>query len=48
MARKIFIVDDEPDLVKVTAFRLKKAGYDVLVSGDGKEAMELIKKTFRI
>ncbi len=41
MAKKILVVDDEPDLLKVTALRLKKTGYDVVVGIDGREAMDL-------
>lgn len=44
MPKRILIVDDEPDLVKVTSFRLKKAGYQVLISVDGRQALELIQK----
>lgn len=37
MSKIILIVDDEPDLLKTTSFRLAKAGYDVLVASDGEE-----------
>lgn len=41
MERKILIVDDEPDLLKVVSFRLEKAGYKVLCAITGKEALEM-------
>jgi len=44
MGKKILIVDDEPDLVQVTAFRLKKAGYEVTAAMDGQEALDLAEK----
>ena len=44
MTRKILIVDDEPDLLEVTTFRLKKNGYDVIVAADGQKALEIIEK----
>ncbi len=44
MAKRILVVDDEPDILQVTSFRLKKAGYEVLTAIDGREAMDLIKK----
>jgi DNA-binding response OmpR family regulator len=43
MAKKILIVDDEPDILKVVIFRLKKSGYEVLSAVNGEEAIELIK-----
>ena len=43
MAGKILFVDDEPAIVKVTAFRLRQAGYEVSVAGNGKEALELLR-----
>lgn len=43
MAKKILFVDDEPDVLKVVTFRLKKAGYDVANAIDGQEALNLIK-----
>ncbi len=45
MPKRILIVDDEPDLVKVTSFRLKKAGYEVLTCVNGQDALDLIQKT---
>jgi len=42
LAKKILIVDDEADLLKLTAFRLKKSGYEVLTAVNGKEALDLI------
>jgi len=42
--KKILIVDDEPDLLKVTCFRLEKSGYQVLSATDGQAALEMINK----
>lgn len=44
MGKKILIVDDEPDIVKIVAFRLKKCNYDVFCAFDGNEALQLINK----
>lgn len=41
--KKILLVDDEPDLVKVTTYRLKKMGYDVVTGVTGQEALDLIR-----
>jgi DNA-binding response OmpR family regulator len=41
MAYKILVVDDEPDLLKVTLLRLKKTGYDVFGGVDGREGIDL-------
>jgi two-component system alkaline phosphatase synthesis response regulator PhoP len=43
MAKRILVVDDEPDLLKVAAFRLKKSGYEVLIATDGQLALDLLK-----
>ena len=48
MRNKILIVDDEPDLLKLTVFRLIKNGYEVITAVDGKEAIEMVDKETRI
>lgn len=37
---KIFIVEDEPDIIKLYRTVLKKKGYEVEIAMDGKEAVE--------
>ncbi|MDD1777293.1 MAG: response regulator [Candidatus Helarchaeota archaeon] len=44
MAKKILVVDDEPDLLKVVTFRLKKIGYDIIEATDGQKAIALIQE----
>ena len=44
MAKKILAVDDEPDILKVVIFRLKKIGYEVITAIDGKEALDLAER----
>lgn len=44
MAKKILVVDDEPDLLKVLLFRLKKTGYEVFGAVDGQEALDLARQ----
>lgn len=36
--KKILVVDDEPDIVKMVKMRLEASGYDVLTASDGKAA----------
>ncbi len=42
MVKTILVVDDEPDILKVVTFRLKKSGYDIIEATDGQKAMDLI------
>ena len=42
MNKKILIVEDEPDIIKIVVFRMKQAGYEVLMAEDGKKGLELI------
>jgi CheY-like chemotaxis protein len=44
MGKKILVVDDEPDLLKVILLRLKKAGYEVFSGVDGQEALDLARQ----
>lgn len=41
MAKKILVVDDEPNIVTALEFLLQRSGYDVLVARDGGEALTL-------
>lgn len=41
---KILIVDDEPDILEFISYNLKREGYDVYVSNNGKEAIQTAKK----
>lgn len=43
MPKKIVVVDDEPDILTVVVFRLKKLGHQVLTAVTGKEALALIR-----
>lgn len=44
MAKKILVVDDEPDVLKILLLRLKKAGYEVMGGRDGREALDLARQ----
>ena len=44
MAKKILFVDDEPDVMRVALFRLKKAGYEVATAVNGQEALDLVQQ----
>lgn len=39
MAKKILIVDDEPNIIISLEFLMKKEGFDVMVAVDGDEAL---------
>ncbi len=39
--RRVLIVDDEPDIIKAVAMRLRWAGYDVLTAPDGATATQV-------
>ena len=39
MAKKILIVDDEPDILDFVSTRLKSWGYEVIMASDGEKAV---------
>ena len=41
MSRKILVVDDEPNIVDIVTFNLKKDGYEVISAADGEKGLEL-------
>ncbi|MCF7873341.1 MAG: response regulator [Candidatus Omnitrophica bacterium] len=42
MSKKILIVDDEPDILKIVIFRLKNKGYQTISATSGEEAFQLL------
>ena len=44
MENKILIVDDEPDIVDLVSYNLKKDGFRVTTAADGEEALYKIRK----
>ncbi|MBN2453795.1 MAG: response regulator [Candidatus Omnitrophica bacterium] len=42
--KKILVVDDEPDVLRVMSFRLKNAGYEILTAANGRIAFDIISK----
>ena len=44
MENKILIVDDEPDIVDLLSYNLKKDGFKVMTASDGEEALDKIRK----
>jgi len=45
MTKRILVVDDEPDIIKVVTFRLKKEGYDIQIAVDGEQGLALAETT---
>lgn len=43
-AKKILVVDDEPDILEFLQYNLKKEGYQVLLAVDGKQAIAVAEK----
>ena len=44
MSKKILVVDDEPDLLKVILLRLQKTGYEVFSGVDGREVLDIARR----
>ncbi len=36
----VLVADDDPDILQLVAFRLERAGYDVVQATDGEEALQ--------
>lgn len=43
---KILLVDDEPDILEFLGYNLRKEGYEVFTSSNGREALARAKQTF--
>lgn len=41
---KILLVDDEPDILEIVGYNLKKEGFDVSTASNGKDAIKIAKK----
>jgi CheY-like chemotaxis protein len=44
MAKRILIVDDEPDIMDVATVRLRHLGYEIIPAIDAEEALAILKK----
>ncbi|MDP8212756.1 MAG: response regulator [Candidatus Zapsychrus exili] len=44
MAKKILIVDDEPEIISMVELRLQAAGYEVITASDGQEGLDKAKE----
>ncbi|MBU3759598.1 MAG: response regulator transcription factor [Candidatus Omnitrophica bacterium] len=44
MAKKILVVDDEPQIVLLISSRLKAQGYEVISANDGQAGLEMAQK----
>lgn len=42
--KRILIVDDEADVLKMVTYRVQKAGYEALTAIDGEKALEAVDK----
>jgi DNA-binding response OmpR family regulator len=42
MAKKVLIVDDEPNIVAALEYLLQRKGYEIRVAADGEEALRLV------
>ena len=44
MAKKILIVDDEPDILRAAKVRLMSFGYEVITASDGNNIIDLLQR----
>lgn len=45
MGKKVMVVDDEPDILKVIQTRLEASGYETILASNGEEALKVIGNT---
>ena len=45
MAKKILLVDDEPNIVRTVEARLKASGYEVIIAMDGLQGLTMAKSS---
>jgi len=43
-AKRVLIVDDEPDVVSYLEMLLHDSGYETMAAGDGNEALEMVRR----
>ena len=44
MAKRILVIDDEPDILALATIRLKKSGYEIVEAVDAEEALVSLQK----
>jgi DNA-binding response OmpR family regulator len=44
MAKKILIVDDEPDILQLLEMRLRANGFEVVTGSSGEQALQKVKQ----
>jgi len=42
--KKIVVIEDEPDILEVLSYNLKREGFDVFTAGDGHRGLSLVRK----
>jgi two-component system, OmpR family, alkaline phosphatase synthesis response regulator PhoP len=42
--KKVLIADDEPDIIEIISYNLKKEGYDIYTAKDGDDALHKVKQ----
>lgn len=45
MAHRVLLCDDEIHILRAAEFKLRRAGYEVRIAGDGQEAWEAIERS---
>ena len=45
MAKKVLVIDDEPEMLNLVRFTLERAGYEVSTCDNGRQAWDAIGKT---